>query len=224
MSERIQEGGEPSERRWNYLSQAMNPQHGILARVLRPIFIVVLPALTAWWLAGATFFKVHPELVKHPPPRSALGALQMTIRLPGTCAGIPEPLLTCGEPGKAVFVYIRIVGKTRVLIGVDIWGQPPVEGPEFSVPSSQAQLNVIYCLPVFFPDEKDFRWNTRDVQTRRQLLTSVIVKVDGVERISVGINYPMAAQPPIYIGANPIGGSVVSDFFTGTVVQSSQSL
>jgi hypothetical protein len=196
----------------------------LFGRVLRPICIVVLPALAAWWLASALFFKVHPELVKHPPSRAALGPLQMTVLLPGTCAGIPEPLLTCGEPGKAVFIYNRIVGKTRALIGVDIWGQAPVEGPEFSVPSPQAQLTVVSFLPVFFPDEKDSRWITKDAATRRRLRGSVTVEVDGVERLSVPMNYPMAEGPPIYIGANPIGGGVVSDFFTGTVVQSSQSL
>jgi hypothetical protein len=147
----------------------------------------------------------------------------MIIRLPGTCAGIPEPLLTCGEPEKAVFIYIRIVGKTRALIGMDIWGHPPAEGPEFSVPSPQSQLKVICFLPVFFPDEKDSRWGTRDVETRRQLRESVKVEIDGVERLSVPMNYPLAERPPIYIGANPIGGGLVSDFFTGTVAQSSQS-
>jgi hypothetical protein len=107
---------------------------------------------------------------------------------------------------------------------VDIWGQPPVEGPEFSVPSPQAQLKVVCFLPVFFPDERDSRWAATDVATRRRLREGVRVEMDGVERLSVPINYPMAERPPIYIGANPIGGSVVSDFFTGTAVQSSQSL
>jgi len=201
----------------------MNGRLSFFARALRPICSVGLPALAAWWLAGALFFKVHPELVKHPPPRAALGPLQMTIRLPGTCAGIPEPLLTCGEPGKAMFIYIRIVGKTRALIGVYIWGKTATEGPEFSVPSPQAQLKVVSFLPVFFPDEKDSRWGARDLATRRQLRESVKVEVDGVERLSAPMNYPMDERPPTYIGANPIGGSVVSDFFTGTVVQSSQS-
>jgi hypothetical protein len=202
----------------------MSFRQSILGRYSRLICMVVIPALAAWWLAGAVFYKVHPELVRHPPPRAALGPLQMTIRLPGTCAGIPEPLLTCGEPGRAVFVYIRIVGKTRALIGVDTWGQPPVEGPEFPVLSPQAQLNVVYFLPVFFPNEKDLRWGSKDAATRRQLRASVRVEVDGVERLSVPMTYPMAEGPPIYKGANPIGGGVVSDFFTGLVVRSSQSL
>ena len=147
----------------------------------------------------------------------------MTIRLPGTCAGIPEPLLTCGEPGRAVFVYIRIVGKTRALIGVALWGQPPVEGPEFDLPSPQAVLHVVYFLPVFFPGEKDSRWGAREQSDRVRLRSSVKVDVDGVERLSAPQHDPLAEGPPIYLGANPLGGSVVSDFFTGTVVEWSQS-
>jgi hypothetical protein len=199
-------------------------RQSLVERGFRVIGTVVLPALAAWWLAGAVFFKVHPELVVHPPPRAALGAVRMTIRLPGTCAGIPEPLLTCGEPGKAVFVYIRILSKTRALIGVDIWGQTPVEGPEFSLPSPQAQLNLVCFLPVFFPGEKDSRWGPKDFATQHQLRTSARVEVDGAERLAVPINYPMAEGYSMYLGANPIGGSVVSDFFTGQVLQWSQSL
>jgi hypothetical protein len=202
----------------------MTGRPNLLGRIGRLTWLVVLPALAAWWISSLLFYRVHPETVKHPPPRADFGPFRMTIRLPGTCAGIPEPLLTCGEPGKAVFIYIRIVGKTRALIGVDLWGQPPVEGPEFSVPSPQAELKLVCRLPVFFPDEMDSSWGKEDNAMRHRLRSSFQVVVDGVERASGPLNYPMAQRPPVYVGANPIGGSVVSDFFTGTVTGSSQSL
>jgi hypothetical protein len=91
------------------------------------------------------------------------------------------------------------------------------------VPSPQAQLKVVFYLPFFFPDQNDSRWGTKDFSSRRQLRESVKVEIDGVERLSKPLEYSFAERPPLYLGANPIGGSVVSDFFTGTLVQSSQS-
>jgi hypothetical protein len=53
---------------------------------------------------------------------------------------------------------------------------------------------------------------------QRRLLSRYVIAVEGVVRLKGSVSYNEPPHSPVYIGKNPIGGSFVSDFFTGKVL------
>ena len=45
-----------------------------------------------------------------------------------------------------------------------------------------------------------------------------MIAVDGKIRLKGPVAYDQATHAPFYVGSNPIGGSLVSDRFTGSVI------
>jgi hypothetical protein len=146
------------------------------------------------------------------------GPLTLKLQLPGTNAGIEEPLLTVGHPGKATFVYLRILSGARARIGIEFWGYGAIESPPFDIPAQDAQITVEASFPALFPGKGSADWGAVSEAEQRHLLSQFIVAVNGVARVRGPITYDEPPRDPIYLGRNPLGGSAVSDYFTGKVV------
>jgi hypothetical protein len=150
------------------------------------------------------------------------GHVRLKVRLPGTLGGIPEPLLVCGSPGKAALIYIRRLEGARAKVGVEFWGLGAYEGEAFALPAPDAVIDVSCYLPAFFPKEGDPYWGDLSPGLQWLRRSDYIIAVDGVIRLKGPVSYEQPRRPPLYVGYNPIGGSFVSDKFSGVVLSFAQ--
>ena len=146
----------------------------------------------------------------------------MLVKLPGTHAGIAEPLLCCGRPGSATLTYIKLLPDAKARVGIEFWGLAADQGPVFSVGSADAVLHIDVYFPALFPPSSSHYWDGQSQEIEAIRLGRYYIVVNGKVQLAGKIAY---AQPPyssLYVGINPIGGSVVSSRFTGTVLSYSQ--
>ena len=180
---------------------------------------VMAPLALSWALIGL----LQAHFFGGPPPVwsrdfGSYGPLTMKLQLPGTHAGIEEPILTVGRVGKATFVYIRILRDAEAKVGVEFWGYGAMESPVFKLPSQDALITVKASFPALFPTKGSADWGSVSEIEQQHLLSLYLVAVDGVVRLKGPVSYDQPARSPIYLGRNPLGGSLVSDYFTGKVL------
>jgi hypothetical protein len=185
----------------------------------RLVLFVAVPAILG--LAQARFLyaflnrgEVHPAASQH----NAFGPLTLHLKLPGTNAGIPEPLCSIGRPGRASLIFIRLLKGSRAKVGVEFWGNELSEGDVFQLPAADAEIDVTCYVPAFFPSADDPIWGTTPASRKDRLTREYRILVDGTERLSGSTSYEEPEGSPLYIGANPLGGSFVSNLFTGKVL------
>lgn len=148
--------------------------------------------------------------------RQTFGPLKLRLKLPGTHAGIPEPLFSIGKPGNASLVFIRLLKGSRAKVGIEFWGRELSEGDDFPLPAADAEIEVTCYLPALFPNRGNAIWGATPQDRKDRLSGEYRILVDGIERLKGSTSYQEPEDSPLYIGANPIGGSFVSDRFTGS--------
>jgi hypothetical protein len=183
---------------------------------------VVVPVILAWGLVNGTLRLTRP-VRSSIAEAGSFGAVTVKFKLPGTAAGIPEPIFVYGRAGNAALVYIRLLQGDRAKIGLEFWGKGAFESAEFPVPALGATLSVACYLPSFFPREGDSDWGNLSPAFQKMRRSEYLVAVDGVARLRGPIEYPFHAHPSFYAGLNPFGGSLVSDRLTGFLVSVSQA-
>jgi hypothetical protein len=184
----------------------------------------LLPILLAWLLATALHNHLHPSDDRPVAPNGdRFGPISIKIGLPGTIGGLPEPLLVCGRTGNAELVYIRILAHSKARVGVEFWGLRADESDTFDLPSMDAVLDVKCYLPAFFPKEGDDYWRNLPASIQGSRRTQYFIVIDNVVRLKGPSKYDIRPHSPIYFGRNPLGGSLVSDSFTGRILRTSQS-
>ena len=153
---------------------------------------------------------------------SGFGAVTLQIKLPGTFAGIPEPLLVCGRPGQAALVYIRLLTNARAKVGIEFWGLGSMESDPFPVLAQDAYIEITCLLPCLFPGPGDPAWKVTPASAREDLGRTFSITVNDVVRLKGPVAYPQSPPVAHYYGHNPVGGSLVSDRFTGMIVSAYQ--
>jgi hypothetical protein len=180
---------------------------------------ILLPLGLSWVLISS----LQAHFFTGPPTWSrdfgSYGPMTLKLQLPGTHAGIEEPVLTVGRPGQATFVYIRLLSSARARVGIEFWGLTAYESPPFRIPSQDAQITVEASFPALFPKMGSADWGSVSNFEQKHILSEFIVSVDGVVRVRGPVNYDEPPRLPVYLGRNPLGGSLVSDFFTGKVLE-----
>jgi hypothetical protein len=172
-------------------------------------------------LASALYRHSHPKL-KELPDGSGFGSVSVQLLLSGINAGIPEPLVICGVPGRASLVYIRVLRKDQAKMGIEFWGKKAVEGEPFAIPADN-RIDLTCSLPAFFPPVGSRSWRSAPESLQRQRHTDYVVTVNGTVRLSGQIDYEQPPHSPLYFGVNRVGGSWVSSQFTGAVLKATQS-
>jgi hypothetical protein len=184
---------------------------------------VVVPVLLAWILTrGLHRHLYRPDVRDGAPNGNSFGPVRIRLKLPGTWEGIPEPVLVCGRPGNASLVYIRLLAGSRAKVGVEFWGLRADQSEEFPVPSPDAEIEITCYLPALFPEVGDSDWGNLSPEIQRARRGEYFITVNGVVRLNARVDYKQPPHSFIYLGENPVGGSLVSDRFTGFVIGSSQ--
>lgn len=186
----------------------------------RFVAVNVLAPLTLSWVLISS---LEAHFRGGPPPVwsrdfSSYGPMKLRLQLPGTHAGIEEPILTVGSPGKATFVYIRLLNDSHAKVGIEFWGLSATESPAFKLPSQDATITVEVSFPALFPVKGSEDWRAVSEAEQQRLLSLYVVAVDGAVRLKGPVSYDEPARANIYLGQNPLGGSLVSDYFTGKVL------
>lgn len=184
---------------------------------------IAAPVVLGWVLISSLQSALFP-----PPPqwsRSARqhGQLTLKLKLPGTSAGIAEPIVSVGRAGSATLVFIRLLPQSQAKVGVEFWGIGAWESDSFPLPAQDAMITVTTSFPALYPDEEDSLWNWMPVSTKTHLLTHYAISVEGIPRLSGVVKYKQEPNQPRYLGSNPLGGSLVSVSFTGQLLESWQA-
>ena len=181
---------------------------------------ILAPLALSWVTIGSLQALFHGE---SRPARhrefGTYGPLTLRLRLPGTHAGIEEPVVTVGRAGNATFVYLRLLPGSRAKVGIEFWGLSAAESREFAVSSPDALITVQASFPALYPAAGSPGWGLVSGPEQRRLLSGYLVAVDGEVRLRGPVAYEEPPRSPVYVGRNPLGGSYVSDYFTGTVVE-----
>jgi hypothetical protein len=184
----------------------------------------VVPILLAWLVTNYLHYRLYPTDVRDIAPIAAeYGAVRLKIKLPGTHEEIPEPLIVCGRPGNAALVYIRLINHSRARLGIEFWGIRADESETFPLPAMDAVIDITCYLPAFFPDENNLYWGTLSKGLRKIRRTQYYITVNGIVRLKGPVDYIQSPHSPIYLGSNPLGGSLVSSRFTGAILKNSQN-
>ncbi len=176
------------------------------------------------WVAVASFHALYAPVdpTVFAPKAHSFGAIRMRLKLPGTWGGIDEPILICGKPGKASLVYIKLFYHAKAKVGIEFWGFRAFESPEFDLPAQDAQIELACSIPALYPAAGDPEWQAMSAAAETHLLRNYIIAVDGVVRLSGQVDYGQDPHMPVYLGVNPLGGSFVSNEFTGKILSASQ--
>jgi hypothetical protein len=190
-----------------------------LRAIRKTLVDFVVPLALAWLVVAvvhARYGATDPTILA--PKGPSFGAVRLKLQLPGTWAGIEEPILTCGKSGNATFVYLRIFYHAKARVGIEFWGIGSYESPEFDLPAQDAQLDVACSFPGLFPKAGSPEWEATPPSEQEHLLGSYTVSVNGVVRLKGPVRYAQEPHLPVYLGTNPLGGSFVSNVFTGRIL------
>ena len=180
---------------------------------------ILAPLALSWLLIStvqALFFDPTPRVWNRDV--GSFGPLTLKLQLSGAAGGTAEPIVTMGRAGQATLVYIRMLGGHQAKVGIEFWGNSAAESPPFEVPPSGAQVTVEASFPALFPARGSRDWGAVSDAEQRHLLSQYVVAVDRVARVSGPVSYEQPPNSPIYLGKNPLGGSIVSGVYTGKVV------
>jgi hypothetical protein len=180
---------------------------------------VIVPMALAWSLTALARLELAPRgntlgsLSGESP-----GPVRLRLRLPEIEGRTSEPLVVCGQQGSATLAYIRFLGGARAKVGMEFWGLGASESQEFAVPAGGGPIEVACYFPALYPKSGDRFWENMPAPRQALLRTQFVILVNGAVRLKGRTTYDQPVHMPIYIGANPLGGSVVSGVYTGSVL------
>lgn len=145
------------------------------------------------------------------------GAARLMIWPPAAAAGVPEPLLVVGEPGRATLGYVRVLPGGQVKLGAEFWGVGAHESEAVDAPSD-VPAEVVIHFPALYPPVGDPRWGKVErvrQEARRSRLTMLLNGRVVLDREVGDTDVPPV---PVAFGENPVGGSLVTHKFSGLLV------
>lgn len=149
------------------------------------------------------------------------GAVRLVIQLPAAAAGIPEPLVVVGAPGGATLFYVRVLPGDRIKLGIEVWGIGAWESEELKADSTQP-VEILLSGPALFPAPGAAAWKGVAAETMATTLGRLRAWVDGALVLDQPAPTQEPRREPVAYGRNPVGGSLVSDVFTGKLLQVSR--
>ena len=180
------------------------------------------PILLGYVLTTVLHSRIYPAL---PAPVAAValsnggpGAVHLRLKLAGTSPGIPEPIFTGGVSGHAMEFFIRVLPGDKATLGADLWGLSAIESKPFDLSDLDEEMDVVLSLPMLLPPDSDPIWAGLTERAHQFWKSHLIVQQNGKCVLFSDKKYPMPANSPIYYGLNPLGGSIVSDRYTGKIL------
>ncbi|HVT73219.1 MAG TPA: hypothetical protein VHD61_08790 [Lacunisphaera sp.] len=143
-----------------------------------------------------------------------LGAAWFVVWPPAAAAGVAEPLVVTGVPGRATLAYMRVLPGGKARLGVEFWGYGAFESDEVNVPSDAPALVVVH-FPALYPPVGDARWAGVERALQEARRSQVSILVNGKVVLNRAAPDTGAPSAPVAFGENPVGGSLVLPRFSG---------
>lgn len=148
---------------------------------------------------------------------SGYGAAALRIRFPLNAAGVPEPLVTVGLPSHATLGYVRVLPGGKVKLGAEFWGVGVIESDEITA-AGDVPADVTFHFPALYPPAGDPGWGGVDRATQEARRSRLTILLNGRIVLDREVNAPVQPSAPVSFGENPVGGSWVTNKFSGRLV------
>ena len=135
--------------------------------------------------------------------RLPTGEVRAEIIFPAKSDWGADPVLVNGVPKAADFVFVNYLGPGRVRFGYDSWGY----GGPFSTLLS-VEPGKSYVVEIDVPS-----LHIEETNPRGQLL----VKLNGQNVLQGIVHSHIESKGPLYVGSNPVGGTVCGPIFSGKI-------
>lgn len=146
------------------------------------------------------------------------GAARMIAWLPAAAAGVPEPLLVVGIPGQATLGYVRVLPGGKAKVGAEFWGFGAFESEKIAAASDSA-TEIIFHFPALYPPVGDPRWGKVSLAAQEARRSRLTILVNGRVVLDQEVKPTGAPSAPVFLGRNSVGGSWVTNKFTGRLLQ-----
>lgn len=147
----------------------------------------------------------------------AIGALEMTVRLPADRIGLaPQALLTTGRAGEGMIVMVQCLDRGHLRLGADVWGKALFWSEPIAVDYAQAHV-ITLSASALYPADHPAARNLAPAELHR-LRNRLSMQVDGRTVMEEKIFAYDAAPGQITAGASTIGGSYAEPVFSGEIL------
>lgn len=147
----------------------------------------------------------------------AIGALEMTVRLPTDRIGLaPQALLTTGRAGEGMIVMVQCLDQGHIRLGADVWGKALFWSEPVAVDYARPHVITISSSALYPADHPAAR-NLPPAELTR-LRHRLSVQIDGRTVMEEKIFAYDAAAGQITPGASTIGGSYAEPLFSGEIL------
>lgn len=175
-----------------------------------------------YFLTAALHSRIYPAprppVTVVPLSNGGPGKVHLRLKLAGTTPGTPEPIFTAGVSGHAMQFFIRVQPGATATLGVDLWGYRLLESQPFALSKLNEEMDVVLSLPMLLPPDTDPIWVGLTERARQFWKNHIIIQQNGKCVIFSDSKYDMPVNSPIYYGLNPLGGSFVSNRYTGKIL------
>lgn len=152
--------------------------------------------------AAASAAPLHPRI-----EADASGTFRLKVRFPTVPSAGKDPLIVSGESGRGDLLSVEYLPGRRLRFVLDHWGrQPYFSEPIAFEPGHEYRLAIQH--PFYAP--------ASDVMRRAGAGALAIILDDRKVWEFEPLFYPMNPDD-IFVGYNPIGGSMVGETFSGTI-------
>ncbi|HVT73220.1 MAG TPA: DUF2079 domain-containing protein [Lacunisphaera sp.] len=177
--------------------------------------------------SGSAVARFSGELLEvrrggYPPMTAAgtrhFGAVRLEVELPAAGTGEAEPLVVVGVQGEATLGYVRLLPDGKIKVGADFWSIGAFESEPVEVDRTKP-VEITYSFPVFYPAPGDARWGGVAAGEQQRLRSRLQIRINGALAEDRAVAAPVPREPLLAIGRNPVGGSVVTERFSGRVLR-----
>jgi hypothetical protein len=139
-------------------------------------------------------------------PQEPYAALRLRVKLPREEHLPPEPLVVTGRTGAADLLYIEYFEGGTIRFGLNHWGRP-----SFLSPILRLEREAAHVLEIAF---SSFPGASPAGSTNHGFSLSV----NGLQKWQQPLRMYTVEPEDVFIGYNPVGGSVCGEFFTGAIL------
>jgi hypothetical protein len=149
----------------------------------------------------------------------AVGPLRLELLLPADQLGHAQPLLTTGEPGAGMFLFVRYQDAGHIKVGLDVWGGAVLAlSDPIAIDYSKPHTWVLSCTALY--PEAAARQSGLPPAEIERLRGAVDVQMDGRTVLHKPV-FTFDSEPAaITVGSSRIGGSNTEALFTGDILAS----
>ena len=114
--------------------------------------------------------------------------------------------------------YVRVLPGGKAKVGAEFWGFGAFESEKIAAASDSA-TEIIFHFPALYPPVGDPRWGKVSLAAQEARRSRLTILVNGRVVLDQEVKPTGAPSAPVFLGRNSVGGSWVTNKFTGRLLQ-----